>query len=120
MTTLNYIIVYSKSDAEDDTYFGFKLFEKQEADQYMKCIKELTDTNSTFSVGSVQEFYNADDFVKSKVSASDIKFLNKFFDLSNGDQIGIFPDAVNDAYDYGLIDDLDEETDEEDEDEEDY
>lgn len=106
MLNTNYLIIFSKEDTfTDSAFFGFKLFEKNEAKQYMKCIKKLSEDGVSFEIDGNSYIYSDEDFSEMKLTASDIKTLNKIFDFSyekNG--LGIFPDAINDAYDLNLFD----------------
>lgn len=54
--------------------------------------------------------YNVEDFSMVKLTQADIDKMSAIFDFSEDDEpVGIFPDAVTDAYDNGLLEDKDEE-----------
>lgn len=104
----NYIIIFQKEDEYNDSYLGIKLFEKSEAMFFLKCVKFLEENNEWFIVESLNIDYKLDDFRLVKISLDETKVLNKLFDIeSSGEKVGVFPDAINDAYEFGFTEDSD-------------
>jgi hypothetical protein len=106
MANANYLIIFSKEDSfSDSILFGFKLFDNKESCQFMKCVNLLANEDASFEFNNITYSYNSDEFIKIKLTSSDLKTLNKVFDFSyEKNSLGIFPDAINDAYDLDLID----------------
>ena len=101
-----YIIIYHRQD-EDFPFLGFSIMESQEASQYMKAVKRLADEEcmKEFDNRIYDAVYDENDFNKMKISESEEAILDKLFDVEES-TVGMFPDAVNDAYDNGLLDEV--------------
>ena len=112
MNFTHIIIFLRESETDSSQMFGFKLFEKAEAQQYIKAVKILANNECSFDAEFSSIMYVTSDFSMMKLSANDLKFLSKIFAVNeDNDHIGIFPDAINDAYENGLLEE--EEDDEE-------
>ena len=121
MNELQYLIVFSRPCDTDEmlSYVGFRLFTKAEADQYMKSLKALAKEECAFDFEDLHIPYMLDDFSKMKVSQTELKVLQKVFGADVKDvAIGIFPDAVNDAVDFGVFNEYNDEQEEDFDDEE--
>ena len=101
-----YIIIYHRQD-EDFPLLGFSIMESQEASQYMKAVNRLADEECMIEFDNriYDAVYDENDFIKMKISESEEAILDKLFDVEES-TIGMFPDAVNDAYDNGLLDEV--------------
>ena len=106
------IIIFQNSPDEEVSLFGFKIFNQKSAKHFMKAISILANSNEKFEYDNISIDYDVEKFELMKVSSTDIKTLSKLFNVENEEEsVGIFPDAINDAYELGLM------SDEEDEDE---
>ena len=109
-----YMITFTKPITDNVTLFGFKICDGKQASLYMHCIDLLTQEDAKFDTGNDELNYSNEDFDSIKITTAEIKLLCKLFDLdylNESSIVGIFPDAVNDAYELGLTDeddDLDE------------
>lgn len=107
------IIIFNIDIADSQNIFGFKLLNNTDAKQYLKCIKLLENNNSEFTTGSESYEYSSQYFSVMNVSTSDLKVLQKFFDVDIEDSdintVGFFPNAIEDAYEEGLLDENQEE-----------
>lgn len=99
-----YIIIYHRQD-EDSPLLGFSIMESQEASQYMKAVKRLADEECMIEFDNriYDSVYDENDFIKTKISESEEAILEKLFDIEES-TVGLFPNAVDDAYDNGLLD----------------
>ena len=104
-----YIIIYSKEET-DANYFGFSIMEGKKASQFMKAVEKLSEEGCPLSINDNTDVsYESDDFVKIKMNPADLSVLQKIFDVDNDEEpIGIFPNAINDAYDNGLFEENEE------------
>jgi len=112
--SLKYIIIYSRQDA-DPNLFGFSIMESKKASQYMKAVNLLAEESLPVSVAEMFQdvIYDSEDFIKMKLNATDLSVLEKIFNLEDEEEfVGIFPDAIADAYDNGLTEESDEDYDE--------
>lgn len=103
-----YLTTFTKQISDDINLFGFKIFDSKQASLYMHCIDLLSQDYFTFDGGIEEIQYSIDDFESIKISSAEMKTLCKIFELdylNESSSIGIFPDAINDAYENGLIDD---------------
>lgn len=121
------LIIFNIDIADSQNVFGFKLFNNNDAKQYLKCVKLLENNNSEFTASSDNFEYSTQYFSVMSVSSSELKVLQKFFDIDNdtssdSNAMGFFPNAIEDAYEEGLLDDYENDEDAEDSDEydEDY
>lgn len=112
----NIIIFRDSMDEASSTLFGFKIVDSKLSEKYVSLINKLANKNIDFDFGYGTVTYDVEKFEVMKVSASDIRFLEKLFDVEtdniDSSSIGIFPDVFNDAYEVGLIDDFDDGDDE--------
>lgn len=100
-----YLIKCTK-DVNDETLFGFKVCDSKQANLYMHCINLLSEDNETWYFNDQQLNYESDDFEVIKITNSEMKTLCKLFNLDYLNEstiIGALPDAINDAYEYNLI-----------------
>lgn len=108
----NIIIFRESSDDVSNTLFGFKIVDAKLSEKYISLINKLSNKNIDFDFGYGTTLYDIDKFEIMKITSSDVKFLEKIFDLEidnmESSTVGIFPDVFNDAYEIGLIDDLDD------------
>jgi len=105
-----YIIIFSRQGTEVN-FLGFSLMEAKKASQYMKAVNDLAEEGCVVSIcDNIEDItYDANDFIKIKVNSSDLLLLQKLFDVEEDEvPIGIFPNAITDAYDNGLIDEDEE------------
>jgi len=120
----NIIIFRESTDDISNTPFGFKIVDSKLSEKYFSLINKLANRNIEFDFGYGTLSYDIDKFEILKISNSDIKILEKIFDIEIGDHssepVGIFPDVMNDAYEVGLISDIDEGEDEEDIEDDEY
>ena len=120
------LIIFNIDIADSQNIFGFKLFNNNDAKQYLKCVKLLENNNSEITTNSESFEYSTQYFTVMSISSSELKVLQKFFDIDNdtssdADAMGFFPNAIEDAYEEGLLDDYDEDSEESDDDyDEDY
>lgn len=102
----NYIIVFSKQ-VGDFSFLGFSIMDQPVAKQYMKAVVALSEDGCQYNIGNEIDdmTYSTDDFVKMKISQSEINVMQKLFDIDDEEfeSIGIFPDAITDAYDNGVL-----------------
>lgn len=110
------IIIFQDSPDDDNTLLGFKILNQKATKQLMKAITLLANANEKFEFNETLIDYDVEKFEIIKVTTGDIKVLSKLFNIEEEEEtIGIFPDAINDAYELGLIsddEDYDEESDE--------
>lgn len=102
-----YLITYSKQINENNL-FGFKIYDQKQANLYMHCVDALVQENISWNFDEYQLPYDNEDFVINKITSSEMKTLCKLFDLdylNESSVVGTFPDAINDSYEYNLIDD---------------
>ena len=89
------------------------------AAQFMKAVKTLAENNESFDIESFNLPYSIEDFENQSLSAADIKSLRSIFgiEIEDGESeiVGIFPDAINDLYEYGYDEDDDSDADYDDE-----
>lgn len=100
------MIIYSRTEA-DTNFFGFSIMDSKKAFQYMKAVDALANEEDEMTIGDLfpNVLYDSADFTKMKLTNSDINVLQKLFDMDEDtESIGIFPNAISDAYDSGLID----------------
>lgn len=100
------MITFTKQISDDINLFGFKIFDGKNASLYMNCINLLSQEDIKFDSGYEEIQYVIEDFESIKITSAELKTLCKLFDLdflNESATIGIFPDAVNDAYEYDLI-----------------
>lgn len=103
----HYLITFNKQISDDKNLFGFKIFDSKQASLYMHCIDLLSQEDIFFDGGSEEYQYFQEDFESMKLTSSEVKTLCKIFYLdflNESSSIGIFPDAINDAYDNNLVD----------------
>lgn len=101
-----YLVTYTKQ-LNDDVIFGFKIYDAKQANLYMHCVNLLIQEQISWNFEDIQLPYESDDFETMKLTSSEVKTLCKLFDLdylNESSIIGSFPDAINDAYEYNLID----------------
>ena len=126
MTEQAFLITFIKTLNEDDSknFAGFRIMSKEQAKLFMKALRRLSAKFSEFYFNDLSFTYSEEDFTLSKLSASDRKTLEKFFNVTVDEgQIGVFPDAVDDALTIGLIDEYEDSDEDErsaEDDEEDY
>lgn len=103
------IIIFKESSDESNTLFGFKIVDSKLSEKYIDIINKLSNRNIEFDFGYGTSLYDIEKFEIIKITSSDIKFLEKIFDLEidniDSNSIGIFPDVFNDAYEFGIIND---------------
>jgi hypothetical protein len=108
----NVIIFREATDDTDSTLFGFKIVDTKLTEKYLSLINKLANKNIEFDFGYGTSSYDIEKFEIVKISTADIKFLEKIFDVDldniDSSSIGIFPDIFNDAYENGIISDLDD------------
>lgn len=111
------IIIFQDDPGEENTLLGFKILNANSTKQFMKAVSLLSNVNEKFEINNMLIDYEIEKFEILKITAGDIKVLSKLFNVEEDEETaGIFPDAINDAYELGLMSD-DEETDDEDFDE---
>ena len=116
----HYLITFNKQISNDKNLFGFKIFDSKQASLYMHCVNLLSQEAIVFDGGSEEYQYFQEDFESIKLTSSEVKTLCKLFYLdflNESSIVGIFPDAINDAYDNNLVDEDENEDDIEDIDE---
>ena len=116
----HYLITFNKQISNDKNLFGFKIFDSKQASLYMHCVNLLSQEAIFFFWGSEEYQYFQEDFESIKLTSSEVKALCKLFYLdflNESSIVGIFPDAINDAYDNNLVDEDEDENDIEDIDE---
>ena len=106
------LITFSYQLQQSESIFGFKIASPTEYKQLFKALKLLENNQSQFSYNNQYYQYSLENFNFQSISTSDIRTLNKFFDLASDDSestaIGFFPNIIEDAYEEGLIDDQEE------------
>jgi hypothetical protein len=103
-----YMINFTRPISDNITLFGFKICDNKQASLYLHCVDLLTQEDAKFDIGNDEINYSNDDFELIKITNTETKLLCKLFDLdylNESSIIGIFPDAINDAYELGLTDD---------------
>jgi hypothetical protein len=101
-----YLITYSRP-TNDQSIFGFKICDSKQANLYMHCVNLLIQENVSWNYDENQLPYENDDFEVTKLTTPEMKTLCRIFDmdyLNESNIVGTFPDAINDAYEYNLID----------------
>ena len=101
-----YLIIYSNQSTSVN-YFGFGVFEKKDAAKYMKCVEMLTDDSCVHEINDEPIPYNTEDFTMVKLSSAEFEKLKDIFDFADDDETGVFPNAINDAYENDLIEEDD-------------
>ena len=115
-----YLITFIKTLNEDDSknFAGFKIFSKDQAKLYMKSLKKLANNYRSFDFNDLSLQYSEEDFSLTRLSSNDRKIFERIFDITIDEgQIGVFPDAIDDALTFGLMDeyeDTDSENDQDD------
>ena len=111
----NIIIFRESEDDISNTLFGFKIVDSKLSEKYLSLINKLANRNIEFDFGYGTSFYDIEKFEVLKITNADIKILEKIFDVEISDldsgTVGIFPDVLNDAYEVGLIDDIEDDED---------
>jgi len=106
------IVIFQDAPGEENTLLGFKILNTNSTKQLMKAISLLSNANEKFEVDNISVDYDTEKFEVLKISTGDIKVLSKLFNIEEEEEsAGVFPDAINDAYELGLLSD-DEEIDE--------
>ena len=84
MAEQSYLITFTKVLNEDDAknFTGFKIFGKEQAKLYMKSLKKLAEDDCSFEYDDLQFQYIEEDFSLVRLSASDLKTLEKLFGIS--------------------------------------
>jgi hypothetical protein len=103
----HFLITYSKPINDNTTIFGFKVCDSKQTNLYMHCVNQLVQENMSWNYDEIQLSYELDDFELMKITTPEMKTLCKLFDLdylNESSIMGAFPDAINDAYEYNLID----------------
>jgi len=118
------LIVFNIDISDSQNIFGFKLFNNNDAKQYLKCVKLLENNNSEITTNAESYEYSSQYFSMFNATSNELKVLQKFFDidgdLSESNAVGFFPNAIEDAYEEGLLDEDEDETDVDDFDEDYY
>lgn len=100
------VLFYSQEQEEE--VIGFKILSSKDATKFKKAVKLLEDNGNSYSFGSEQYQWSLENFEFKSVSSADIKVLNSIFsmDYDNGFSrtVGFCPDALEAAYQEGLID----------------
>lgn len=100
------VLFYSQEQGEE--VIGFKILSSKDATKFRKATKLLEDNGNSYSFGGDQYQWNLENFEFKSVSNAEIKVLNSIFsmDYDNGFSrtVGFFPDAIEYAYEEGLID----------------
>lgn len=113
----NIVIFQENEDSISNSIFGFKIMDQKLTDKFLNLVKKLANKNAVYDFGQGVSYYDIEKFEVIKLSSVDIRVLEKLFDIQDGTSessiVGIFPDAFNDAYEIGLIGDIDDEDDEE-------
>lgn len=103
------IIIFQNEPGEENTLLGFKILDINSTKQYMKAVSLLSNANEKFEINNMLIDYEMEKFEILKITAGDIKVLSKLFNVGEDEETaGIFPDAINDAYELGLLSDDDE------------
>lgn len=111
-----YMIIFNRPISDNVTLFGFKICDGKQASLYMHCVDLLMQDDAKFDSGNDELTYSNEDFDSIKITSNETKLLCKLFDLdylNESSIVGIFPDAINDAYELELLnedenEDLDE------------
>jgi hypothetical protein len=118
------LIVFNIDISDSQNIFGFKLFNNNDAKQYLKCVKLLENNNSEITTNAESYEYSSQYFSMFNATSNELKVLQKFFDidddLSESNAVGFFPNAIEDAYEEGLLDEDEDESDVDDFDEDYY
>lgn len=100
------VLFYSQEQEEE--VIGFKILSSKDANKFKKAAKLLEDNGNSYSFGGDQFQWNLENFEFKSLNNTDIKVLNSIFsmDYDNGFSrtIGFCPDALEQAYEQGLID----------------
>ena len=87
----------------------------------MKSLKALEKEDCYFDFEELHVPYMHEDFSKLKVSNAEMKMFQRIFGADVTDQsVGIFPDAVNDAADYRVFDEYEDDNNQQEFDDEEY
>jgi hypothetical protein len=124
MKSFTKLIVFNIDISDSQNIFGFKLFNNNDAKQYLKCVKLLENNNSEITTNAESYEYSSQYFSMFNATSNELKVLQKFFDidddLSESNAVGFFPNAIEDAYEEGLLDEDEDESDVDDFDEDYY
>ena len=108
----NIIIFQDSTTDEESTLFGFKILNQNSTKQFMKSVSLLSNIGEKFDVNNSSIYYDMEKFEVIKISSYELKVLTKIFNIEDEEEsIGIFPDAINDAYEFGLLSDNNDEDD---------
>ena len=108
------IIIFQHTPDENNSLFGFKIFNQKTAKQFMHVVSILADSNEKFEFNDSLIDYDVENFEIMKISTTELKVLLKLFNCGEEEEcVGVFPDAINDAYELGLISDDEEYSDDE-------
>jgi len=103
------IIIYQNISDGDKSLLGFKILNQKAANQFMKAVSLLENSSEKFDFNELSLDYSTENFEIYKITGSEIKVLTKLFSIDEEDDpIGVFPDAINDAYELNLLSDEDE------------
>lgn len=100
------VLFYSQEQEEE--VIGFKILSSKDANKFKKAAKLLEDNGNSYSFGGDQFQWSLENFEFKSLNNTDIKVLNSIFsmDYDNGFSrtVGFCPDALEQAYEQGLID----------------
>lgn len=108
------IIIFQNIPDDNNSLIGFKIFDKISTNRFLKAVSLLSDAGEKFEMNDTLLDYDKEKFEILKISSNEIKILSRLFNIEDEESFGIFPDAINDAYEYGLMSDDDENNDNED------
>lgn len=112
----NIIIFRESTEDVSNTLFGFKIVESKLLEKYISLINKLSNKNYEFDFGYGSILYDIEKFEFMKLSSTDVKYLEKLFDINcdcnDSSIVGVFPDVFSDAYESGLIDDFEDDEEE--------
>ena len=100
------IIIFQNTPEDNNSIAGFKILDKNGTKQFLKAVTLLEEANQNFEVNDILIDYDKEKFEIIKIGSGDIKVLSKLFNIEDDEEtFGVFPDAINDAYELGLLSD---------------
>lgn len=103
------IIIFQNIPGDNNSLAGFKILDKFSSNRFLKAVSLLSDAGEKFEIDEMILDYDKEKFEVLKIGSTEIKVLLKLFNIEDEESFGIFPDAINDAYECGLMTDDEDE-----------